>query len=144
MNKNCKKYFDKLLFSDAKKRKPSPRFRAPQKLKIFVGDTRSGSIVFHPVSKLRRTQWIPTFVGMTILFFYCAKLLFSEVFIAGQWGTYCYENYFLINVFAIVMDSGVISEPLIMRATSFTRSSPVISQTDVVVLSLVTDLDILK
>lgn len=76
------------------------------------------------------------------------KLLFSEVFTAGQWGIvflqYCYENYFLINVFAIVMDSGVISEPLIMRATSFTRSSSVISQTDVVVLSLATDLDILK
>ena len=117
------------------KRKPSPR-------------RRPGSIVFHPVSKLRRTQWIPACAGMTILFFYRAKLLFSGVFITGQLGTvflrYCYENYFLINVFAIVIDSGVISEPLIMRATSFTRSSPVISQTDVVVLSLVTDLDILK
>ena len=96
---------------------------------------------------------IPACAGMTIFVNkncknYPAKLLFSEVFTAGQWGIvllrYCYENYFLINVFAIVMDSGVISEPLIMRATSFTRSSPVISQTDVVVLSLVTDLDILK
>ena len=108
------------------------------------------------LSRLRCARFrvpIPACAGMTIFVNknckkYFDKLLFSEVFIAGQWGIvflrYCYENYFLINVFAIVMDSGVISEPLIMRATSFTRSSPVISQTDVVVLSLVTDLDILK
>ncbi len=47
------------------------RFRVPipacAGMTIFVGDTRSGAIVFHPVSKLRRTQWIPTFVGMTRL-----------------------------------------------------------------------------
>ena len=52
--------------------------------------------------------------------------------------------YPLIKVFAIVMDSGVISAPLMMRAISFIRSLSVISLTDVVVLSSVADFAILK
>ena len=55
---------------------------------------------------------------------------------------YKFANYF-INVFAVAMDSGVMSAPLIMRAISFTHSSPVISTTDVVVLSPSVDFDIL-
>lgn len=52
--------------------------------------------------------------------------------------------YFFINVFAMVMDSAVISAPLIIRATSLIRSSSDILYTDVVVLSSVTDFEILK
>ena len=43
----------------------SPRHRAPQKLKIFVGDTRPGAIAFFLTSKLGGMQWIPAFAGMT-------------------------------------------------------------------------------
>ena len=44
----------------------SPRHRAPQKLKIFVGDTRPGAVAFFLTLKLGGMQWIPAFAGMTM------------------------------------------------------------------------------